>query len=97
MSDGATINWDVNSGNVATVTIAGNRTFAAPTNMVVGSLILKITQDGTGSRTITWNSAFKWSAGVAPVLSTAAGAVDVLSFFTDGTYAYGTLALRGAA
>ena len=97
LTDGATINWDVNSGNVATVTIAGNRIFAAPTNMVVGAMVLKLTQDGTGSRTITWNSAFKWSAGTPPVLSTAANAVDIISFFSDGTNAYGTLALRGAA
>ncbi len=97
LSDGATINWDVDNGNLGTVTIAGNRTMAAPTNLPVGSMILKLTQDGTGSRTITWNSVFKWSAGSAPVLSTAANALDILSFVSDGTNVYGTLALRGAA
>jgi hypothetical protein len=97
LSDGATINWDVDDGNLGTVTIAGNRTIAAPTNLPVGSMILKLTQDGSGSRTITWNSVFKWSAGAAPVLSTAANALDILSFVSDGTNVYGTLALRGAA
>ena len=97
LTDAATITWDVDNGNVGTVTIAGNRIMAAPTNLVVGSMVLKLTQDGTGSRTITWNSAFKWSAGTPPVLSTAANALDIISFFSDGTDLYGTLALRGAS
>jgi hypothetical protein len=97
LTDAATITWDVASGNVGTVTIAGNRVMAAPTNLIVGAMVLKVTQDGTGSRTLTWNSAFKWSAGTAPVLSTAANAVDIVSFVCDGTNIYGTLALRGAS
>ncbi len=70
---------------------------AAPTNLVVGSSVLRITQDVTGSRTVTWNAIYKWSAGTAPVLSTAGSAIDILSFVYDGTNLYGTLALRGAA
>ena len=97
LTDAATITWDVDNGNVGTVTIAGNRVMAAPTNLIVGAMVLKVTQDGTGDRTLTWNSAFKWSAGVAPVLSTAANAVDIVSFVCDGTNIYGTLALRGAS
>ena len=97
LTDGATVNWNHNSGNVGLWAIAGNRTLAAPTNPSVGSSVLRITQDGTGSRTVTWNSVFKWSAGSAPVLSTAANAIDVLSFIYDGTNHYGTLVSRGAA
>ena len=97
LSDGASVDWDTDLGTVATWTIAGNRTMNAPTNLNVGTLILVITQDGTGSRTVTWNGVFKWDAGTAPVLSTAASAVDVLSFFCDGTNLYGGLFVRGAA
>ena len=87
----------MNSGSVGTVTIAGNRTMAAPTNLKVGSVVMVVIQDATGSRTITWNAVFKWDAGAAPVLSTAASGKDVLSFFCDGTNLYGGLMVRGAA
>ena len=46
-------------------------------------------QDGTGSRTLAYNAIYKWPAGVAPVLSTAANAIDILTFVSDGTNMYG--------
>jgi len=90
LTDGATINWNTASGQVATVTLGGNRTIAAPTNLKVGTYILHVIQDGTGSRTLTWNSVFKWTAAVAPVLTTTANARDVFSFVSDGTNLYGS-------
>ena len=97
LTDAATVNWDMSAGNIGLWAIGANRAIAAPTNLVVGSSVLRITQDVTGSRTVTWNAIFKWSAGTAPVLSTAGGAIDILSFVYDGTNLNGTLALRGAA
>jgi hypothetical protein len=92
LTDGATISWDTSLGRVATVTLgAAGRTMAAPTNLKVGTYILSVLQDATGSRTITtWNSVFKWTGGVAPVLTTTANARDVFSFFSDGTNLYGS-------
>jgi len=63
---------------------------AAPTNLKVGTYILHVIQGGSGSYTLTWNSVFKWPAGVAPTLTTTVGARDVMSFFSDGTNLYGT-------
>jgi len=37
-----------------------------------------ITQDATGSRTMTWPTSFKWAGGTAGVLSTAANSVDLV-------------------
>ena len=63
------------------VTLAHNTAFADPSNEVVGqSGSIIITQDGTGSRTASWNSAFKWAGGTAPTLSTAANAVDRIDY-----------------
>jgi predicted acyltransferase (DUF342 family) len=90
LSDAATVAWNTALGQIATVTIGGNRTMGAPTNLKVGTYILHIYQDGTGGRTMTWNALFKWTAGVAPPLSSAAGAHDVFSFVSDGTYLYGS-------
>jgi hypothetical protein len=90
LSDGATISWNTASGRIATVTLGGNRTIGAPTNLKVGSYILHVLQDATGSRTLTWNAVFKWPAGVAPVLTTTASRRDTFSFISDGTNLYGS-------
>lgn len=73
------------NGSVHTVTLTGNVTFAAPTNMVAGeSMTLILTQDGTGSRLGTWNASYKWLGGT-PALSTAAASIDIVNIFYDGT------------
>lgn len=90
LTDGATISWNTANGRIASVTLNGNRTMAAPTNLKVGTYLLHVLQDSTGSRTITWNSVFKWPAGVAPVLTTTASARDLFSFVCDGTNLYGS-------
>lgn len=90
LTDAATIAWDVRLGETAKVTLGGNRTLGAPSGLIDGgSYILRITQDGTGSRTLAYNSVYKWAGGSAPVLSTTAGAIDILTFVTDGTNMYG--------
>ena len=89
MTDGATINWDTSAIQVAQVTLAGNRTFAAPTNLIDGAFYaLIIIQDGTGSRTATFNSVFKFTGGTAPTLTTTANARDILVFQSNGTNLY---------
>lgn len=90
LTDGSTINWNTALGQVATVTLGGNRTMAAPTNLKIGNYILHVIQDGSGNRTISWNSVFKWSAGVAPDLTTNANARDIVMFISDGTNLYGS-------
>jgi hypothetical protein len=86
LTDGATLNWDTSLGQVAQVTLGGNRTFAAPTNLVNGGFYsLLIIQDGTGSRTISWNAVFDFTGGTAPTLSTAAGSKDLITWRSDGT------------
>ena len=81
LSDGATITIDMATACHHSVTLGGNRTFAAPSNQVVGqSGSIFITQDGTGSRTASFNSAFKFIGGVAPTLSTAASAIDRIDY-----------------
>ena len=81
LSDGSTITIDMATACHHSVTLAGNRTFAAPSNQVVGqSGSIFISQDGTGSRTASFNSAFKFVGGSAPTLSTAANAIDRIDY-----------------
>ena len=82
----STINWDMNSGSYATVTLTGDATIANPTNLIAGSFyVLKLTQDATGNRKVKWGTAFKWAEGVEPILQTAASGIDLFGFFSDGT------------
>ena len=69
------------TADIITATLTGTTTFANPTTESVGqsgSIIL--TQDGTGSRTASWGSQFKWVGGTAPTLTTTAAAVDRIDY-----------------
>lgn len=73
--------------NVFTTTLTAN-VVVAPTfsNLKDGQTInWRLRQDGTGSRTMTWPTSFKWPGGTAPGLSTAANSVDLLvaTYFAD--------------
>jgi hypothetical protein len=86
LTDGATITWDVGSSPVAKVTLGGNRTLSAPTNSASGQFIsLTVIQDATGSRLLTWNSAYEFTADTAPTLTTTASKADVFVFKYNGT------------
>ena len=87
--DGASISWDASANQVTSVTLGGNRTLAAPTNLVDGAVyLLMVIQDGTGSRTLSYNAVFKFTGGTAPTLTTTAAAKDILVFYSDGTNLY---------
>ena len=82
LSDGSTITVNFTSGIHHSVTLGGNRTLSQSNNAnAIGqSGSIFITQDGTGSRTLGFNSAYKFAGGTAPTLSTAANAVDRLDY-----------------
>lgn len=88
LTDAATIAWD-STNQVATFTfVSSNRTMGAPTNLKDGAFYALAVIQNAGSNTLTWNSVFKWAAGTAPTLSTAAGAKDYFTFRSDGTNLY---------
>lgn len=90
LTDAASISWNLNTQQVASVTLGGNRTLANPANLVNGgSYALIVKQDATGGRTLTYGSAFKWLGGATPALSTSPNATDVLVFISDGVNLYG--------
>ena len=88
LTDQATIAWDVIASPVAKVTLAGNRTLAAPsgTTPAAGQFVsLLIIQDGTGSRTITWNAVYEFASDTAPTLTTTANLGDIFIFRYNGS------------
>jgi len=87
LTDAATIVWNVINSPVAKVTLGASRTLALPTGtgIAAGQFIsLLIIQDGTGSRTITWNAAYEFTADTAPTLTATANLGDVFTFRYNG-------------
>lgn len=83
LTDGATINWDVSAGYNAKLTLtASGHTQAAPTNVIAGiTYVEQVCQDGTGSRTMSWNAAYNWGGAGTPTLTTTANKCDVVTCY----------------
>jgi hypothetical protein len=100
LTDAATIAWDLSTNQVAKVTLGGNRALGNPTNGKDGGVyILFVTQDGTGSRTLSYDSnVYKWpTGGLTPVLTTSANRTDILTFVSLGGKMYGSVAFNYVA
>lgn len=87
-TDGATITFDLDEANIHTVTLGGNRTLAISNEDAGQAFVIRLAQDGTGSRTVTWFSTIKWAGGSAPTLTTTASKADVFGFIctSSGNY-----------
>lgn len=88
-----TIDW--NNSQKQKIILTGNATITfTDITSGVGNLVLRVIQDGTGSRTVTWDASVLWEGGTAPTLSTGANSVDIVSFYYDGTNYYGVAGLN---
>ena len=86
LTDGATIDWNAETQDVCKVTLAGNRTLNAPSNGTTGQFIsILVIQDGTGSRSLTWNAVYEFASDTAPTLTATASLGDVFVFRYNGT------------
>jgi hypothetical protein len=90
---GSTINWNPTVGANAAITLTQNSTLSFSSTPAAGSYgTLVITQDATGSRTITLPSTANIVLGststTTVALSTTANAKDILNFYYDGTNYY---------
>lgn len=90
---GSSLGIDLSQGEIIPITLGANITTLTLTNPLIGSYILKITQDATGGRTITWPASIKWPGGTAPTLS-AASKTDIITLIYDGTNYYGSYQLN---
>lgn len=98
LTDGASISLDLALSNNFSVTLAGSRTLANPTNVTPGqSGIIIVNQDATGSRTLSYGSNYKFGDGIAPVLSTTANAQDALTYFVISSTRIWVSLVRGIA
>ena len=85
----ATATLDLSLGNVHSITMpAGNITIAISNETAGQFFAVEITQDATGSRTVTWFTTIRWADGSAPTLTTTASKRDAFAFRVTGTDTY---------
>ena len=86
LTDASTISWNAITQPVAKVTLGGNRTLGAASGGVAGAFVsLLIIQDGTGSRTVSFNAAYEFKDDTAPTLTTTASKGDLFVFRYNGS------------
>tara|TARA_R100000773_G_C4218706_1_gene117213 strand:+ start:1736 stop:2185 length:450 start_codon:yes stop_codon:yes gene_type:complete len=84
-----TITIDLATGTFFEFTLTENVTgwtFSnVPASGTACAWVIKITQHGSSAKTIAYPSAIKWAVSTDHVMSTATGAIDLISMFTiDG-------------
>jgi hypothetical protein len=88
LTSASTVTIDMDTGQNFSCTMAHAITFANPTNANAGqSGSIVLTQDGSGSRTASFGTNWKFVGGTAPTLTTTAAAVDRIDYFIAGASA----------
>lgn len=83
LTDAATISIDFNAGLNFSITLGGNRSLSNPANQKAGqSGIIIIKQDGSGGRTLSFDTDYRFVGGI-PNFSTSANAIDIVAYFVE--------------
>ena len=90
--DAATITWNFELGNIAEVTLEGNRTLAMSNVPAHSTGILIVSQGSAGNRTLVLPN----NKEVGLSLSTGINNKDILSFYYDGSYFFWSISKFGA-
>ena len=86
IADAASIVMNMATNNQFLVTLGGDRTLAAPTNLTVGQTgHIYCIQNSGGGHTLGYNSVFQFAGGSDPVATPAGGAVNLLVFSVRAT------------
>lgn len=85
------LNW--REGQKQRLTLTGDATLTFTNPVEPCNLLLKVIQDGTGTRTPTWPTGVLFPGGTDPSLTTDPNAVDIVSFYWDGVEYFGVASL----
>jgi len=86
-----TIDWTAGQKQRSTLTADCTFSFTAPAGPT--NLLLKLVQDGSGQHDATWPGSVLWAKGKAPNLTNGGGAIDIVTFYYDGTNYFGVASL----
>ena len=98
LTDGATVTCDISQGQVFDLTLGGNRTitFTGGSAALDGKkILLRIKQDPTGTRTLTWDTMVRFSTDIASItLTTTASSTDLVGLiYNHAALKYDVVAL----
>lgn len=99
-NSGASKTIDFANGAQQKVTLTANTTLTISTPPQVGYYQLRLIQDATGSRTVTWSglTSTRWlGSAAAPAINTTANKETLVSIYYDGTNLTQSLSKIGAA
>lgn len=83
------IAWNLDNAQSAKHTFTENTTLDNPTNMVDGgTYVLILTQHASSPKTFALGNAYKTPEGAGFTVSSTNGAIDILTFVSDGTSMY---------
>jgi hypothetical protein len=82
-----TIDWG--QGNHQSILLTDDPVLSFAHPFGIGMFTLRVVQDASGSRTVTWPSSVKWPGGTAPTLTITGDAIDVIRFYFDGLTYHG--------
>lgn len=89
-SGATTVAWDACLNYK--ITLNGNWTPTFNDALENGSVcVLKVKQDATGGRTITWPAKVHWEGGSAPAPTTTANKIAIYTFYYEGSIFYGVM------
>lgn len=84
-----TIDWLAN-GNFQSVVRNGSATYTFTTPPAAGTFTLQMIHDNTANAyTVAFSPTPKYPGGIVPTFTNTANAVDIITFFYDGTNWYG--------
>lgn len=80
VTDGATVTVDLSLRDSFEVTLEGNRTLALVNPTTGQSVLVRVIQDGTGTRLLGYPASVKWPDDIEPTLTVTAGSSNWLGF-----------------
>jgi hypothetical protein len=94
LSYGSTVTWNVGSGTNSTVTLTGDAALSISNPVAGQEYRIRIKQGSGAPNVITdWPGGTLWPGGTPPTLSTSVDALDLITFYYDGTNFFGDFKL----
>ena len=86
---GSTLDWSLSNNFDYTLTTGTTFTFTGDTDGQ--TIVMGLTQDGTGGHTVTWPAGVKWAAGgTEPTMTSTSGSTDVYTLIKINGTVYGS-------
>lgn len=89
LTSGTTVEIDLQDDNIHLLTLGHNATLEIANATVGQRWALRLKQDGTGSRALTWFPNIYWPGGTVPTVTLTAGRWDWYGFICTGLDDYG--------